>query len=401
MSQGCGSFVLVIFLVQAGAAGIKRINMLLYIHVPFCRRKCHYCAFSSHVYTPELEQAYLEALEKEAATRGEQVKGKKISSIYLGGGTPTLLSFHSLARIIDLAKSRFSIDSGIEFTIEANPETILEKKFPADLKKLGVNRLSLGVQCLDDGILTMLGRGHTSIQAMKAAEIVREAGIDNLSLDLIWGLPGQTLEKWLEDLKKVVRLGPAHISCYGLTLEQGTLLERQVQRKETELPEDYLQARMYAYGGDYLESQGFRQYEVSNFARQGYSCMHNSGYWEGQEFLGLGPSAVSCVAGFRWKNPENVDEYQRQAQSSFKGLDMENITGREMINERIMLSLRTSKGLRLGEYSELTGKDFLDMFGDLVNSLCRNKLAVLSNGRLSLTRTGMLVSNSIIERFIS
>jgi putative oxygen-independent coproporphyrinogen III oxidase len=375
--------------------------MLLYIHVPFCRRKCHYCAFSSHVYAPELEQTYLEALELEASVRGEQVKGRKISSIYIGGGTPTLLSIHSLARVIELARSRFSIDSGIEFTIEANPETILEKKFPSDLKKLGVNRFSLGVQSLDDTILTSLGRGHTSIQAMKAAEIVREAGIDNLSLDLIWGLPGQTLEKWLEDLGKVVSLGPKHISCYGLTLEQGTLLELQVQRKEIELPEDYLQARMYVLGADYLESRGFQQYEVSNFARQGYLCVHNAGYWEGHEFLGLGPSGVSCVAGFRWKNPDNIDGYLRQAQGSFKGLEMENIMGRERINERIMLSLRTSRGLRLGEYSELTGKDFLDRFGDLVNSLCRNKLAVLSSGRLSLTRTGMLVSNSIIERFIS
>lgn len=375
--------------------------MLLYIHVPFCRRKCHYCAFSSHVYTSELEQTYLETLEKEATARGEQVKGRKISSIYLGGGTPTLLSIHSLARIIDLAESRFSIDSGVELTIEANPETILDKNFPADLKKLGVNRLSLGVQCLDDTILTRLGRGHTSIQAMRAAGFVREAGLDNLSLDLIWGLPGQTLEKWLEDLKKVVRLGPKHISCYGLTLEQDTLLELQVQRKEMELPEDYLQARMYVLGADYLESQCFQQYEVSNFARQGYSCTHNTGYWEGHEFLGLGPSGVSCVAGFRWKNAENLNEYRRQAQCSFKGLEVENITVRERINERIMLSLRTGRGLGLREYSELTGKDFLDRFGDLVNSLCRNKLAVLSNGRLSLTRTGMLVSNSIIERFIS
>jgi oxygen-independent coproporphyrinogen-3 oxidase len=353
------------------------------------------------VYSPELEQAYLNALEKEAAIRAEQVKGKNFSSIYLGGGTPTLLSIHSLTRIIDMAESLFSIDSALEFTIEANPETIPDKNFPADLKKLGVNRLSLGIQCLDDGILARLGRGHTSIQALKAAEIVREAGIDNLSLDLIWGLPGQTLEKWLEDLTKVVRLGPTHISCYGLTVEQGTLLELQIKRKELELPEDHVQARMYFYGGDYLESQGFWQYEVSNFAKQGYSCMHNNGYWEGQEFLGLGPSAVSCVERLRWKNPENIDEYSRQAQRSFKGLDVENIVGREMINERIMLSLRTSRGLRLGEYSELTGGEFLDRFGNLVNSLCMNKLAVLSNGRLSLTRTGMLVSNSILERFIS
>ncbi len=375
--------------------------MHLYIHVPFCRRKCHYCAFSSQAHTSELEKSYLEALDIEAGIRAKQIRGKRISSIYLGGGTPTLLTLSSLARIIDIAASSFSMDSGIEFTIEANPETIPDKNFPADLKKLGINRLSLGVQSLDDGILTRLGRSHTPSQALRAADIVLEAGIDNLSIDLIWGLPGQTLKRWLQDLKTVISHGPQHVSCYGLTLEPGTFFARLVEEKEIELPDENLQARMYLCGSEYLESKGILQYEVSNFAKKDYLCSHNIGYWEGNEFLGLGPSAVSSFNGLRWMNPSNIEDYAGLANKGFKGLCLENINGSKLINEKIMLALRTSRGLRLGEYSQLTGQNFFLTFNSLISVLQKNNLVRLDDGHLCLTRKGMLVSNSIIERFIS
>ncbi len=375
--------------------------MLLYIHVPFCRSKCLYCAFSSQVYTPELEQSYFQALAKEIRIRGDQAGGKEISSIYLGGGTPTLLSALLLTKIIDLAASHFSLAPELEFTVEANPEDIKDKDYPSALKDLGVNRLSLGVQSLDDEILARLGRRHTADQAMRAAVLVREAGLDNLSLDLIWGLPGQTLEGWMEDLETALILDPKHVSCYGLTLEPDTPLARMNEAGQTLLPEDHVQSRMYLLGGQFLESKGLMQYEVSNFARQGFICRHNTGYWEGEEFLGLGPSAVSTVKGIRWKNPGKIQDYSELAESSFKNMELEELDGRKLANERIMLCLRTTKGLKLSDYKESTGEDFLDRFRDQVNALCKNKLAVLSEGRLSLTKTGMLVSNSIIERFIS
>ncbi len=375
--------------------------MLLYIHVPFCRSKCLYCAFFSQVYTPELEQSYFQALAKEIRIRGDQAGGKEISSIYLGGGTPTLLSALLLTKIIDLAASHFSLAPELEFTVEANPEDIKDKDYPSALKDLGVNRLSLGVQSLDDEVLARLGRRHTADQAMRAAVLVREAGLDNLSLDLIWGLPGQTLEGWMEDLETALILDPKHVSCYGLTLEPDTPLARMNEAGQTLLPEDHVQSRMYLLGGQFLESKGLMQYEVSNFARQGFICMHNAGYWEGEEFLGLGPSAVSTVKGIRWKNPGKIQDYSELAESSFKNMELEELDGRKLANERIMLCLRTTKGLKLSDYQESTGEDFLDRFRDQVNALCKNKLAVLSKGRLSLTKTGMLVSNSIIERFIS
>lgn len=375
--------------------------MLLYIHIPFCLRKCNYCAFFSQPHSRELEQIYLGALKKEIDLRGSQARGTILTSIYLGGGTPTVLSVSGLARIIDLVTDGFSLDPGMEFTIEANPETIAGKGHVLALKEMGVNRLSLGVQALDDEVLTLLGRKHSSGQAVKAARTAREAGIDNLSLDLIWGLPGQTLRGWIETLKAVVKLQPRHLSCYGLTLEPGTPLSAWVEKNEVRLPGDELQSRMYIHGAEYLESEGYLQYEVSNFARMGYASVHNTGYWDGKDFLGLGPSAVSSVAGARWKNPAGIEDYAGLARSSFQGLAEEEIKGRKLVNERIMMSLRTSKGLNLKEYRHLSGESFCHRFGSLISILHQNHLVRLANGYLRLTKNGMLVSNSIIERFMS
>lgn len=205
----------------------------------------------------------------------------------------------------------------------------------------------------------------------------------------------------MEDLKKALSLEPKHVSCYGLTLEPGTPLARMKEAGQTLLPEDHVQSRMYLLGGQFLESRGLMQYEVSNFARQGFICRHNTGYWEGEEFLGLGPSAVSTVEGLRWKNPDLIGDYAELADRSFKNMELEELDARKLANERVMLSLRTTKGLKLSDYQKSTGEDFLDRFRDQVSALCKNKLAVLSEGRLSLTKTGMLVSNSIIERFIT
>lgn len=375
--------------------------MLLYIHIPFCLRKCNYCAFFSKPHSRELEKIYLGALKKEIELRSSRVRGARLTSIYMGGGTPTVLSVSGLARIVDLVAGGFSMSPGMEFTIEANPETIAGKSHVLALMEMGVNRLSLGVQALDDEVLALLGRKHSSSQALKAARTVREAGMDNLSLDLMWGLPGQSLRGWIESLKTVVKLQPRHLSCYGLTLEYGTPLSARVEKNEIRLPADELQSRMYIHGAEYLESEAILQYEVSNFARMGYASVHNTGYWEGKDFLGLGPSAVSSVAGIRWKNPAGIEDYAGLARNSFQGLDEEEIKGRKLINERIMLSLRTSKGLSLKEFHDLTGESFCRCYSSLISILHQNHLVRVANGYLRLTKNGMLVSNSIIERFMS
>lgn len=375
--------------------------MLIYIHVPFCRRKCRYCAFYSVRHTPEAEAVYFHGLERELRLRSREAGSEQIQSIYIGGGTPSLLSLKSLDRIFNLVHSFFSAAPGLEVSIEVNPETVTSKSLPARLRSMGVNRVSLGVQSLDNGLLSMAGRKHTAEQAVKSAACFRETGLDNLSIDLIWGLPGQTRKMWLLDLQKTAGLRPRHISCYGLSLEPGTVLHAQVESGALDLPREKDQSLMYLEGSEYLESRGFLQYEISSFASLGYVCMHNQGYWQGLDYLGFGPSAVSCVNQVRWRNPASIREYALACRRGFKGLDLERLTARDIFREKVMLSLRTTLGLNLKEYKSMTGRNFCRQFRELIKVLHANRLIRVSNGYFRLTRAGMLVSNSIIERFIS
>jgi len=343
-------------------------------------------------------QIYLTSLKNEIIFWSNEFNFPAISSIYLGGGTPSLLSSEILDQIINWINKYFHLAPGLEFTLEANPESLDKKEKVSALRKIGVNRISLGIQSLNDEDLNFLGRVHTAKQAQTSFRLLREAGFANISLDFIWGLPGQTLPKWLGMLKKVVKLKPEHISCYALTIEPGTKLA-QIKDKLT-LPDENEQGKMYVYGGELLESEGYLQYEISNFARIGYSCRHNQGYWDGQDFLGLGPSAVSTIKDKRWQNPANIKDYQKLVEQKFKGLEYEFLDEKKKTNELVMLSLRTSKGLKLKTYRQLTGKNFVQEYATLVNLLHKNHLIRLCNGYLRLTKTGMLVSDTIIERFM-
>ncbi|MFW5730230.1 MAG: radical SAM family heme chaperone HemW [Desulfonatronovibrionaceae bacterium] len=375
--------------------------MLIYIHVPFCRRKCHYCAFYSVKHSPEAEAVYLKALAKELELRAEYAGTAKVYSLYMGGGTPTILSAEALEWLFNQVHAHFRPATGLEVTMEVNPETVTSRDLPARLLSMGVNRISLGVQSFENGLLSMAGRRHTAEQAVKSAARFQEAGLDNLSLDLIWGLPGQTRKMWLDDLRKAVRMGPRHISCYGLSLEPETVLHSQVQNRVLELPREKEQALMYLEGAEYLESRGFLQYEISSFASLGYACLHNQGYWQGRDYLGLGPSGVSCVNMVRWRNPASIRDYGLAASRDFSGLELERLTKRDLSREKVMLSLRTTLGLNLREYREMTGQNFCSRFREMIKVLHQNGLVRMANGYFRLTRTGMLVSNSIIERLIA
>lgn len=374
--------------------------MLLYIHVPFCRKKCAYCAFASQEYISEPAEIYLQALEHEIKVRSREIEDKSITSLYLGGGTPTILPLSALSRILECVYRHLEPVPGCEFTIEANPEDIQDPTYLNVLKSMGINRVSLGVQCLDDELLFFLGRRHSAGQALQAAEMIREAGFFNLSLDFIWGLPGQTLKGWMETLRRGLQVGPQHVSCYGLSLEPGTRLMEMAEYQDLYFPGEKEMAKMYMYGGEYLESEGFLQYEISNFARMGYCCQHNLGYWSGNSFLGLGPSAVSTVNGIRWQNPPGVKDYQSQGDRVIQDLDREILSPDQKINEFVMLSLRTTKGLSLKEYRRLTGKNFCRKYHRVIQTLHKNALIRIANGYLRLTKNGMLVSDSIMDLFM-
>ena len=371
--------------------------MLLYIHVPFCVRKCGYCAFHSGLYAADDASRYVKLVIAEMAVRAAQYGRRTFETVYFGGGTPSLLELSQIGAILDGVSRYFGIASGAEITLEANPESAVRQGFLAGLQGLGVNRLSLGAQSFKDEALFLLGRPHRSRDTMKAVNMARSAGIANVSLDLIWGVPGQSPKDWLDDLKAASGLRPEHLSCYGLTLEEGTPLARQFEDGEFVLPDEDDTASMYMLGSEYLESEGYLQYEVSNYARMGFQSRHNSGYWSQEEYLGLGPAAVSTVDDIRWTNPKDLRSYE---EACGKQTELETLDSRTRWQEMVMLSLRTSKGLHLEEFLRVTGTDFFRTNRKLVQMLRTHRLVRLQAGYLRLTRNGMLVSNSIIERLI-
>ncbi len=265
-----------------------------------------------------------------------------------------------------------------------------------ELPRLGVNRLSVGVQSTYDHYLQLLGRTHDAATARAVCRMARDAGLSNLSLDLIWGLPKQRLYTWMQQLREIMELSPNHLSCYGLSLDEGTPLERAAKRQDLGFPPEDDLAKMYVYGAEYLESEGLLQYEISNFARMGFTSRHNLGYWEGRDYLGLGPSAFSTLRGRRWGNPADLDQWAGQVRSGTLGRDAEVLDLEARVRELIMLRLRTTRGLRLRAYTLLTGSSFVQDFGPMVQALRQNSLIRIANGYLRLTKTGMLVSDSIL-----
>ncbi|MEL7639842.1 MAG: radical SAM family heme chaperone HemW [Solidesulfovibrio sp.] len=372
--------------------------MLLYIHVPFCRGKCRYCAFVSRPFDMAAVEAYATTLAAEMRFWGRKLEHPKVETVYFGGGTPSLLPPWALSRLMPELRRQFDLDPAAEWTFEANPDSALDGHYLASLLKHGVNRLSLGVQSLSDDDLRFLGRPHDAGQAVAAYALARQVGFANISLDFIWGLPGQREGQWLEQLKVAVRMRPEHLSCYGLTVEEGTPLADAVAAGGVALPGEGEQGRMYVHGAEYLEEQGYLQYEISNFARMGFVSRHNSGYWEGRDYLGLGPAAVSTLSGLRFENPREQAAWTALVRSGKCGSGGEALTDAQKAREMVMLALRTAKGLPLRAYRQATGRDFIKDNEALVTALRQNGLIRLSAGHLRLTKNGFLVSNVILER---
>ena len=374
--------------------------ILIYVHVPFCRSKCHYCNFHSQAFNQVTFAWYLKTLLAEIELWGRRLKHPRATTLYFGGGTPSLFPLSALAQVMDALRANFRFEEGIEASLEANPDSACDVSFFRALLSLGFNRLSLGVQCFEDSFLALLGRPHSARQAVDTFALARQAGFGNISLDLMFGLPGQRTNHWLEQLKSAVRLRPEHLSCYGLTPEPDTRLTRSLELGEFELPVEREQSRMFVHGAEYLESEGYLHYEISNFARMGFACRHNQGYWQGRDYLGLGPSAVSTIGSRRFTNPRWMDAYDAAVRGNFAGLDFEELDDEARLKELVLLSLRTVEGLDLKAYRKLAGRDLLKSEPQLMQTLRQNDLIRVKKGRLSLTKTGMLVSNSIISRIM-
>ncbi len=374
--------------------------MLLYIHVPFCQSRCAYCAFHS---VPLAQagatamQDWVRGISREITYWGDKLGHPKLSTVFFGGGTPSLLPEKIVANILLRLNKAFGLEKGAEITLEGNPDSAGEAGYLYEIYKAGINRLSLGVQSLDDAMLQMLGRTHSSRHVVNTVMVARQAGFTNLSLDLIWGLPGQRPQAWLNSLKEIIRLKPEHLSCYGLTLEPGTKLHELLEKGKLDLPPEREQALMFMNGAEYLEELGYIHYEISNFARMGFQCRHNMGYWEGEDYLGLGPAASSTVDGLRWTNPTDLNAWYNGVDDGKFAFQAEILDSNTRLSEMVMLRLRTAKGLPLKDYQELSGRNFMQEHQNIIDALHKRKLLRIKNGHVSLTNNGMLLSNSIIE----
>ncbi len=377
----------------------KRTNKAplgLYIHVPFCRSKCQYCDFYSLACKDDkLMDGYLDAVCAHIKEAGALAPNHKVDSIYFGGGTPSFFGAEGMAVILTTIRRNFDVDNNAEITFEANPDSINDRLLHR-LRAEGFNRVSLGIQCDDDEILKKLGRPHTYAQAVTAYQRIRKAGFRNVSVDLMYGLPGQTLRTWQETLDNVLRLMPEHISCYGLKVEEGTPLYE--YKDMANLPNDDLQADMYLAAVEMLRSRGYRQYEISNFCRKGLYSRHNMKYWTGGEYLGFGPSASSDFAGKRYVLSRDLQSYILGIRDGGEVMDdVQDIPLRERAGEYLMLRLRTSAGIAADEYERM----FLLPFEPLAQVLAKHRslgyAGVNEEGRWYLTPKGYLISNTIIS----
>ena len=371
-------------------APAKDLPLGLYIHIPFCKSKCAYCDFYSLPDSEALMDDYCRALEQHLKEVAPQAGCHLADTVYFGGGTPSYLGSERLCRLLGSIKKLYKVDKHAEITLEANPDSAGDKKALKRLRRAGFNRISLGVQATDDEMLRAIGRIHTWQQTRDAVAAARKAGFKNISLDLIYGLPGQTMEQWEQTLSDAVGLLPEHLSCYGLKLEEGTPLYD--RRAELSFPDEELQADMYLYTVEFLKQCGYEQYEISNFAKPGFASRHNLKYWLMQEYAGFGPGAFSDFGNVRYG-------YARDLHSYLKGelqlQESENVSPDEREREYLMLRLRTARGIDPKEF-EYRFRQRFEPLAALLRQCAGQGLAEEDERGWHLTPRGFLVSNRII-----
>ncbi len=382
--------------------GCLPLPIALYIHVPFCIKKCFYCDFTSYPVDPGAVEAYLDALSQEINLYGADLpEGEKVlSSLFVGGGTPTCLPAKRIKEVLEDVRSGFKLLPGCEVTVEANPGTV-DLDGLLELKAAGVNRLSIGVQSFQDSLLQTLGRIHSAGEAVKAVRLAREAGFSNLNLDLIFGIPGQTIDDWRETLAIAVDLAPEHIAAYGLQIEKGTPLERAVARGELETCPEETELSMFLAAIDYLPTHAYKHYEISNFARPGRECIHNLVYWLNRPYLGLGPAAHSCLRNERFNNESLLEKYlEKLSREEYPVETRVKLSGEIQMSDTMLLGLRLTGGVDLDSFYRGFGKKVEDIYRKELAGLMEMKLIELGGGFLRLTRRGLPVANYVFRQFV-
>ena len=368
----------------------------LYIHIPFCVRKCLYCDFPSFSGMESIFDDYVRMLCREIDETYSDYRGMEVKSIFVGGGTPSVLPPALLGRISDKIFSRFDVDSKAEITIETNPGTLDAKKL-AEMKSMYFNRLSMGLQAWQDRLLKILGRIHTADEFETNFLQARDAGFKNINVDLMFALPAQSLDDWQETLEKVIKLRPEHISAYSLIIEEGTPFFDMFDRGELKETDEDTDRKMYYLAKEMLSDKGYKQYEISNFAKEGFECYHNKVYWRTEEYQGFGLGAHSYADGVRFHNTYDMKEYLR---GEGLRMDKEFLSLQEKQEEFMFMGLRMNEGVSEAEFLRRFGESMDSVYGDEIKELISEELLVKKDGRLSLTDRGVDISNSVFEKFI-
>lgn len=367
--------------------------MELYIHIPFCRRKCAYCDFLSFAGCENLQKDYAAALFRDIESRGGILSGRpRVETIYIGGGTPSLMYEGFYEELMRRVRESFDAADTAEISIECNPGTATREKL-SEYRRCGINRISFGAQSAKDPELESLGRIHRFADVRETVAMAREAGFDNINIDLMMNLPGQTRDSFLESLQAVIDLNPEHISAYSLILEPGTAFYERYESRPDLLPDEEESCRTYESAVKFLSDCGYRQYEISNFAGEGRECRHNIGYWKREEYLGVGLGAASLIGSRRYAVTGDLSEYLEKCRYA----STEELSETDVINETIMLGLRMNEGIGISEFQSRFGRDAAESFSDRMKKYVEAGLAGSSEGRIFLTVKGLLVSNSILS----
>lgn len=423
------------------AAALPRPLYSLYLHIPFCVKKCRYCDFLSGPQDEETRERYTRALINEIKMQTICPAGSPVDTVFFGGGTPSVLSGSQIDRIMEALHSFFSIQKDAEISMETNPGTADDEKLRV-LKTAGINRLSLGVQSMHDRELALLGRIHTAAQARQTFENARKAGFDNINIDLMSALPGQSLASWADTLEQAVRWAPEHISAYSLIIEEGTPFAAMYENGSLPaLPDEDTDRKMYHYTGAFLSEHGYQRYEISNYALPGRECRHNSGYWTGHPYLGLGIGAASYVNGTRFSNCTDLREYlevlgsqkdrvdateqtdkpeqadkakqaekngqtDKAKQAEKTGItalirtDLHSLSAEEQMEEFMFLGLRMTKGVRNAVFTERFGKSIEQVYGRILERHISQGVLEKTPGGYRLTDRGVDVSNYVLADYL-
>ncbi len=373
--------------------------MELYIHIPFCVRKCNYCDFLSFPGDTELRARYVEALCAEIKESESLGKGEEVTSIFIGGGTPSLLSGEQMGKILNSIKKHFTLAKNVEISMESNPGTLTGENLRG-YRAAGVNRLSIGLQSTEDRLLKRLGRIHTYEQFLKNYELARHIGFDNINIDLMSALPGQTLRDYEKTLKKVLALEPEHISAYSLILEEGTPFYRDDSILDS-IPGEDEDREMYALTKRMLKEKGYLRYEISNYAKKGRECRHNIGYWDDMPYLGLGLGASSYIKGARFSNTESLIDYLRTPyQVIEKRKDYYILEEKDHLEEFMFMGLRKTRGVSFEKFRKTFGKEMIEIYGTTIDTFIKQGMLQSDGEFLFFTDRGLNVSNQILCEFL-